>query len=132
MKKSMLIAVICTVIVTLLLVVGTAFLINWIQNSGDWQDNLKGSVTFKGEIVEIVNQDEGKILTIVDENTGVSREIWVYEDTALEGTLWGSTLEELLNKQIAGACVSVDAYDAMDNIVDGHKLYAAKTITVTE
>ena len=84
-----------------------------------------------GEIVSIVLTDEGKILSLVDSQSGQSKEFLVYEDTAVEGQLGETTLAQMLDKQIAGVYVSVDAYDAQDGIVDGHVLYPAKTVKLS-
>ena len=130
MKKTILITIICTVLATLILVLGIAFLIRAIQNGANWKNHLEGGMTCEGELVGISVKEEGKILTVVDAATGQTRGIWVYEDTALEGSLGEDSLAVLLDKQIAGAYVAVEAYGALDNIVDGHQLYPAKRVSI--
>ena len=132
MKKTVLITIICTVLATLILVLGIAFLIRTIQNGGNWKNHLEGSMSCKGELAGISAQEDGKILSVVDASTGEMKEIWVYEDTVLEGTLGEDSLAVLLDKQIAGAYVSVDTYEALDNIVEGRQLYPAKRVSIIE
>ncbi len=130
MKKTIAITIVCTAIATVFLVLGGAFLIKCIQNR-DWREDLKGSTSCTGEIVSIVLTEEGKILSIVDSQSGQTKEFLVYEDTVVEGQLGETTLAQMLDKQIAGVYVSVEAYDAQDGIVDGRILYPAKAVKLS-
>ena len=128
MKKSTLITIVCTVIATLVLVLAGAWIISSVQDDDGWT----GNVSFQGEIVEIKVKGEGKIITIVNPDSEESKQFWVNNDTALEGSWVEIGLADLLDQQICGAHVTVDAYNVRDDIVLGFYLYPAKSMTIVE
>ena len=132
MKKTVLISVACTLAAVLVIGLAIWLIIGMNDDPKDWREELDGNVTCKGEIVAISPQEGGQILSVVVDDTSEQMEIWVYEDTQLNGTFAGFTLQELIEEQVAGAFVSIEAYSATDKIVDGYALFPAKTVTVIE
>ena len=131
MKKTVLISVACTLAGVLVIGLIIWFVIGANNKPKEWREELDGNVSCKGEIVAITPQEGGHILSIITD-ASEQKEIWVYEDTQLSGSFAGFGLQELIDEQVAGVFVSVEAYSATDKIVDGHTLFPAKSITIIE
>ena len=132
MKKTVLISVASTLAVVLVIGLIIWFVIGANNKPKDWREELDGNVSCKGEIVAITPREGGHILSIITDASSEQKEIWVYEDTQLSGSFAGFGLQELIDEQVAGVFVSVEAYSATDKIVDGHTLFPAKSITIIE
>ena len=131
MKRTILITIVCTLSVVLVIGGIIALIVGLQTRSRHWTEELTGSVTFEGEIVAITPDEEGQILSVVMQS-GEQVEVWCYEDTQITGQFIGEDLSTMLTKQVAGAFVSVETYDAMDNILEGKTLLPAISITSIE
>ena len=132
MKKKVLIGIGCAVVA---LVIG---LVAWLVFGNQPEDTAEEPaklVTIEGEITDVKLADGGYLLEVATASNmdGVYniRRFRVDDSTELTGEFMGFSLQKLLQEQVAGAFVSIDAVEK-DVLFEGQPYYPATSITVIE
>lgn len=142
MKKTVLITVISSVLITLVLAGAVQWGIREVterkEASRSWKDSfeLKDPMPCNGRIVHIASREiHGGTILYLDTGWNASEElvqVWIYEDTMLSGELNGKTMQQLVEEQSTGIYVETVLFPFRTDIIDNTRLYPAMCVSISE